>query len=108
MAEQMTREDLELVLDGWCADMIRAGWTIDSRAGGTAAARRSNRGWALIQGVAITFAAWFAAALAYPVFPGVIFYALVLAGPLYTVRAVLEGVARRVVTVDADGVIHDV
>ncbi len=105
---EMTQADRELVLDGWCELMIRNGWTVDSRVGGTVAIRRSNRGWALIQGVAITFAAWFAAALAYPVFPGVIFYALVLAGPLYTVRAVLEGVARRVVTVDADGVIHDV
>ena len=105
---EMTQADRELVLDGWCEQMIRLGWTVDSRVGSTVAMRRSNRGWALIQGVAITFAAWFAAALAYPVFPGVIFYALVLAGPLYTVRAVLEGVARRVVTVDADGVIHDV
>ena len=107
MDEQLTREDLDGILDAWCADMIRKGWTVDSRAGYTVAVRKSNMGSRFIEGLAVTFVAWCAAAFAYLALPAVVFWALALAGPIYVVYAVMNSVARRTVTVYSDGIVRD-
>ncbi len=48
-----TEEDLEGVLDDWCAGMTRDGWRIESRIGLMATAVKSTRVRAFFRGLAV-------------------------------------------------------
>lgn len=112
MAEMtFTDEERASILDEWCAEMIRAGWRVESRAAHTAAIVKGTRLWAVLGTVLLLLpAAWMAA--------GTVMWASVRAGaPGMELLAVAAGAAvlaaggvwiakarrRRVGTVGQDG-----
>jgi len=107
----LTEEELEGVLDDWCAGMRRDGWRIESRIGLMASAVKSTRVRAFFRGVAVWIVAGILAALTRR-YGGdgewLLSAAISLAGFWYMVDAVATGVDRRTVTVDGEGAIQTV
>lgn len=111
MDRAFTEEELEGVLDEWCAAMRRDGWRIESRIGLMASAVKSTRVRAFFRGLAVWIAAGILAALTERYGGdgnGLLADAIRLAGFAYMVYAVASAVVRRTVTVDGDGAIQNV